>query len=72
MEIQHVHRDRNEPRHGGEEALKNRIKYSELQKTVEFLNAKQSKLMAQMARKQKLRSGAPDKIQMSIFQEVTI
>ena len=32
----------------GEEARKNRIRYSELQEAVEFLNAKQSKLWSQM------------------------
>ena len=36
----------------GEVARKNRIIYGELQETVEFMNAKQSELLAQVERKQ--------------------
>ena len=38
----------------GEEARKTRMRYSELNETVEFLNAKHGKLLAQMERKQKV------------------
>ena len=40
----------------GEEAQHNRIRYSELQEATEFLNVKQSRFLAAMERKQKLRS----------------
>ena len=54
----------------GEEARKSRVRYIELQRTVEFLNVKQNKRLAQMEREQKMRIGAPEKVQTSIFQDV--
>ena len=56
----------------GEEVRKNRTRHSEVEKTVEFLNAKQSKLLAQMERMQNLRIGVPEEIQVSFFQDVMI
>ena len=39
---------------------------------IEFLNAKQSKLLAAVERTQKLRSGAPDEILRKVLQDVTV
>ena len=43
----------------GKEARKNGMKYSDLQNTVEFLNAKHGELLAKMERKGKCDTGVP-------------
>ena len=47
----------------GKEAQHNRIRNSELQEAIEFLNSKPSKLLAAVERQQQLRSGSPEESQ---------
>ena len=48
--------------------VKKRARYCELHRTVEFLNVKQSIMLAQMECKQKLRIEVSQEVQTSIFQ----
>ena len=46
--------------------------YKELQDIIGYTNAKLSRLLAAMERMQKLRSEAPEEIQMSVLQDVMV
>ena len=46
--------------------------YTEVQEAIEYMNAKQSRLLAAMERKQTLRSGASDEILRKVLQDVLV
>ena len=46
--------------------------FTEVQEAIEYMNAKQSMLLAAMERKQKLRSGASDEILRKVLQDVLV